>query len=321
MTGRVRAAMIGTGAWAKVLATAARGSRVELVRCFSPNAQRRAAFAEATGIAAVDAIERILDDATIDAVVIAAPNELHRPLADAAARHGKHVFVEKPIGLTEEEVERVAEAARESGRMLMVGFNRRFAPLTRELESKLAGRGGPLATVITVNAGAIPPDHWTQDAEQGGGRIVGEACHFIDLARALTGSPIVSLTAAMARTRDGRSVGDIATFTLGFGEGSVSAIHYIASGSRSYPKERVECFFDGRTVSIENWRRLRDWGAAVPWRVGGAQDKGHAAELRTWIKALRDGGPAPIPLDEIVEVSRWAVRAAAPYNETDGRDR
>ncbi|MGH7648811.1 MAG: dehydrogenase, partial [Gemmatimonadaceae bacterium] len=85
-------------------------------------------------------------------------------------------------------------------------------------------------------------------------------------------------------------------------------------GSRSYPKERVECFFDGRTVTIDNWRRIRDWGTTMPWkrRTAGAQDKGHAAELHAWMRALRDGGPPPIPLDEIVDVSRWAVKAAAP---------
>lgn len=322
--GATSVAVIGAGNFAtRTLLPVLRGDGVRLHTIASGNGTSAAIAAGKFGFErATTDVDAIFDARDIDAVFVLTRHDSHADLAVRALRSGKHVFVEKPVGLTEEEVEQVAEAARESGRMLMVGFNRRFAPLTRELESKLAGRGGPLATVITVNAGAIPPDHWTQDAEQGGGRIVGEACHFIDLARALTGSPIVSLTAAMARTRDGRTVGDIATFTLGFGEGSVSAIHYIASGSRSYPKERVECFFDGRTVSIENWRRLRDWGAAVPWRVGGgAQDKGHAAELRTWIKALRDGGPAPIPLDEIVEVSRWAVRAAAPYDETDGRDR
>ena len=322
--GRTSVGLIGAGNFAtRTLLPALREDGVRLHTSASGNGTSAAIAAEKFGFErATTDLDAVFDAPDIDAVFVLTRHDSHADLAVRALRSGKHAFVEKPLGLTEEEVARVEDAARESGRMLMVGFNRRFAPLTRELQSRLACRAGPLATVITVNAGAIPRDHWTQDAEQGGGRIVGEACHFIDLARALTGSPIVSLGSAVARTRDGRSVSDIATFTLVFGEGSVSAIHYIASGSRSYPKERVECFFDGRTVAIDNWRRLRDWGAATPWRLGaGTQDKGHAAELQAWIKALRDGGPAPIPLDEIVEVSRWAVRAATPHHENDGRDR
>ena len=323
-SGATSVALIGAGNFVtRTLLPALRADGVRLHTIASGNGTSAAMAAEKFGFERVTTdLDAVFDAPDIHAVFVLTRHDSHADLAIRALRSGKHVFVEKPLGLTEEQIDDVAAAARESGSMLMVGFNRRFAPLTRELVSKLASRGGPLATVITVNAGAIPRDHWTQDAEQGGGRIVGEACHFFDLARALTGAPIVSLDAAVARSRDGRTVSDIATFTLAFGDGSVSATHYIASGSRSYPKERVECFFDGRTISIDNWRRLRDWGAARPWPLAGsAQDKGHAAELRAWIQALRDGGPAPIPLDEIVEVSRWAVRAAAPHHETDDRDR
>lgn len=323
-SGTTSVAIIGAGNFAvRTLLPALRDEGVRLHTIASGNGTSAAIAAQKFGFERVTTdLDAVFDAPDIDAVFVLTRHDTHADLALRALRAGKHVFVEKPLGLTEDGIERVADAARESGRMLMVGFNRRFAPLTAELRSKLAGRGGPLTTVITVNAGAIPRDHWTQDPEQGGGRIVGEACHFIDLARALTGAPIVSLHSTPARAHDGRPIGDIATLSLGFGEGSVSAIHYIASGARSYPKERVECFFDGCTVGIDNWRRLRDWGTALPWRVGaGAQDKGHAAELRGWVAALRSGGPAPIPLDEIVEVSRWAVKAAAPPDEADGGHR
>src|SRR5690242_10844857 len=322
--GATSVAIIGAGNFAvRTLLPALRDDGVRLHTIASGNGTSAAIAAQKFGFERVTTdLDAVFDSPDIDAVFVLTRHDTHADLAHRALRSGKHVFVEKPLGLTEEEVARVADAARASDRMLMVGFNRRFAPLTVELQRKLAGRGGPLATVITVNAGAIPRDHWTQDAEQGGGRVVGEACHFIDLARALTGGPIVALHTTSAHGRDGRAVNDIATLSLSFGEGSVSAIHYIASGARSYPKERVECFFDGRTVSIDNWRRLRDWGSAIPWRVGaGTQDKGHADELRAWLRAIRSGGPAPIPLDEIIEVSRWAVHAASRRGEDDGRHR
>lgn len=323
--GMTSVAIIGAGNFAtRTLLPALRADGVRLHTIASGNGTTAAIAADKFGFErATTDLDAIFAAPDIDAVFVLTRHDTHADLALRALRAGKHAFVEKPLGLTEEEIARVADAAQDSGRLLMVGFNRRFAPLTAELAKKLAGRGGPLATVITVNAGAIPRDHWTQDAEQGGGRLVGEACHFIDLARALTGSPIVSLQTTAARAKDGSPIGDIATITLSFGEGSVAAIHYIASGSRSYPKERVECFFDGRTVTIDNWRRIRDWGAAMPWkrRTPGAQDKGHAAELNAWMKAIRDGGPAPIPLDEIVEVSRWSVIAAAPDETDRGGDR
>ncbi len=322
--GTTSVAVIGAGNFAvRTLLPALRENGVRLHTIASGNGTSAAIAAQKFGFERVTTdLDAVFDAPDIDAVFVLTRHDTHADLALRALRSGKHVFVEKPLGLTDEEVARVADAARASDRMLMVGFNRRFAPLTAELQRKLAGRGGPLATVITVNAGAIPRDHWTQDQEQGGGRVVGEACHFIDLARALTGGPIVALHATSAHGRDGRAVNDIATLSVSFGEGSVSAIHYIASGARSYPKERVECFFDGRTVSIDNWRRLRDWGSAIPWRVGaGTQDKGHADELRAWLRAIRSGGPAPIPLDEIIEVSRWAVHAASRRGEDDGRHR
>ena len=325
LPGATSIAIIGAGNFAtRTLLPALRSDGVRLHTIASGNGTSAAIAADKFGFErATTDLDAIFSAADIDAVFVLTRHDTHADLAVRALRAGKHVFVEKPLGLTEEEVGRVADAAQETGRMLMVGFNRRFAPLTAELERKLAGRGGPLATVITVNAGAIPRDHWTQDAEQGGGRIIGEACHFIDLARALTGSPITSLHSTAARSKDGSPVGDIATITLGFGEGSVAAIHYIASGSRSYPKERVECFFDGRTITIDNWRSIRDWGTALPWkrRTAGGQDKGHAAELHAWMRAVRDGGPPPIPLDEIVDVSRWAVKAALPDEENDGSHR
>jgi predicted dehydrogenase len=179
---------------------------------------------------------------------------------------------------------------------------------------------------MTVNAGAIPRDHWTQDPAVGGGRIVGEACHWMDLARYLAQSPISDASLTPAATRSGKPIDDIANITIAFADGSTAAIHYLANGAKSFPKERIECFFDGKTVAIDNWRRLRRYG--VPGRTrwferSGKMDKGHAAEIAAWVRAVREGGSAPIPLAELLEVSRWAIRAgemaASPPGSTDAR--
>jgi len=193
----------------------------------------------------------------------------------------------------------------------MVGFNRRFAPLAVKVGGYLRGRAGPLSVVATVNAGAIPRDHWTQDPAVGGGRIVGEACHWMDLARSLVGAPITGVTATPARDRAGSAIDDVAHLALSFADGSTAVVHYLASGSKAFPKERIECFWDGKTVAIDNWRRLRRFGVPGAWlERGGRMDKGHAAEIATWDAAVKAGGPPPIPLGEVIEVSRWAIRAA-----------
>jgi len=243
-------------------------------------------------------------------------------------RAGKSVFVEKPLALRLDDLDEIAAqlhsrtAAVSEAKpgsqpgaafpLLTVGFNRRFAPLTMELRRKLVGRAGPLAVVITVNAGAIPPEHWTRDAKEGGGRIVGEACHFIDLARCLANSPIAALTVNSARDRNGRPVGDVAHISLSFADGSTAVVHYLSNGSRAFPKERVECFWDGRTAAIDNWRKLLGYDGAMPWNERTRRmDKGHGAEIMAWLKAISAEGPAPIPLDELLEVSRWAITAEA----------
>ena len=236
----------------------------------------------------------------------------HFDVARAAIDAGKHVFVEKPLALRESDLDELEEAAARSGRHVMVGFNRRFAPLAAETLGLLSGRAGPLAMVMTVNAGAIPRDHWTQDPLVGGGRIVGEACHWMDLARYLAQSPIADVRAVSAATRTGEPIDDIANIAMTFVDGSTAVVHYLANGAKSFPKERIDCFFDGKTVAIDNWRRLHRFG--VPggsrwFERAGKMDKGHPAEIAAWVGAIRKGGPAPIPPEELFEVSRCAIRA------------
>jgi predicted dehydrogenase len=316
------AGVIGTGAFAqRVLMPALLRAGFKIRSTASSGGTSAAIAAERAGAeVATSSVNEVLRDPAIGTVFIATRHDTHGALALSALEAGKHVFVEKPLALAEDELDRLEAAAAASDRLLTVGFNRRFAPLTRELRAATAGRAGPLSLVITVNAGAIPRDHWTQHPQMGGGRIAGEGCHFIDLARALVGAAISggSATAAAAR---GVRIDDITHIVLEFEDGSTAAIHYLASGARSFPKERVEAFADGRTFVIDNWRRMRSFGSGGSpgvrrglrrlLRPAARQDKGHDAEVEQWYRAVTGSAPAPIPLPELLEVSRWTLRLAA----------
>ena len=269
-------------------------------------AARRLGFEQA----ATD-VDTVFDDADVDTVVIATRHDSHARFVLRAVERGKHVFVEKPLALTLDDLDAIESSARNVSTLVTVGFNRRFAPLSRVLHDELETRTGPVALIMTVNAGAIPRDHWTQDAAAGGGRIVGEACHFLDLARYLTGAAIVDAHATVAHDRTRRAIDDIAHLSVSFADGSTAVVHYLANGHSSFPKERIEAFVDGRVWQIDNWRRLHAWGGgSASGGVFTRQDKGHRAEIEALASAVRNGGQPPIPYDELFEVSRWAVRLA-----------
>jgi len=256
-------------------------------------------------------VDALLADPAIDSVFVLTRHDTHASFTVRALQAGKHVFVEKPLALTEEELDQVAAAAEKSGRIVSVGFNRRFAPLTAELRSHLAGRAGPVSLILTMNAGHIPRDSWVQDPAVGGGRIVGEACHLIDLARSVVGAAITDVQVTAARDRQGRAIDDIAHLVMSFADGSTAVVHYLANGSKGFPKERIECFWDGKVVAIDNWRRLLRFGVPGPWfNFPRTMDKGWDAEMRAWVEGVAAGTP-PIPHEELFEVSRWAIRAAA----------
>jgi predicted dehydrogenase len=191
--------------------------------------------------------------------------------------------------------------------IMMVGFNRRFAPQVQRMKQLLDGVSGPKAYIMTVNAGAIPSDHWSQDREVGGGRIVGEACHFIDLLRFLAGVPIT----AHQRLAMDSVTQDTVTLQLSFADGSIGTVHYFASGSKAFPKERLEVFAAGRVLQLDNFRKLTGFGwprfsKMNLWR----QDKGHKACAQAFVDAIQQGLPSPIPAAEIFEVSRVSIEIA-----------
>lgn len=259
----------------------------------------------------------LIRDAASSAVVIATRHDSHAALVCEALRAGKHVFVEKPLALTIAEIADIEEALEDAAsagrpRILTVGFNRRFAPQVRKIRALLDGVREPKAFVMTVNAGEIPPGHWTQDPAIGGGRIVGEACHFIDLLRYLAGAPITGFDAVSMTGARGAAVGDDkATITLRFGDGSFGTVHYLANGHKSFPKERLDVFAGGRILKLDNFRRLTGYGwpgfrRFNLWR----QDKGQRACAAAFVRAVEHGGPPSIPLDELLEVSRVTIGIA-----------
>lgn len=305
-----RIGMVGAGNFAsRVLIPAFAKAGAELATLVSEGGVSAAQAARKFGFAkaATDSGEIFADD-DIDAVVIATRHDSHAVLTLRALETGKHVFVEKPLCLSTAELERIEAAQALSGKLVMVGFNRRFSPHTAAIRSALASRQSPIALVMTVNAGAVPEDHWTRDAEAGGGRIIGEACHFVDLLRALTGATIVRHSISLL----GGSDPDCATIQLEFSDGSVGTIHYLTNGHRSFPKERLEVFSEGRIFTIENFRRTRATGVLGFRKVRSLrQDKGHVDCVKAFVQAIRSTDvTGPIPFSEIAEVTRVVLELA-----------
>jgi predicted dehydrogenase/threonine dehydrogenase-like Zn-dependent dehydrogenase len=274
----------------------------------------KAGFAQAS-----TELNAVLQEPAINTVVVVTRHDSHAHFVSQALRAGKHVFVEKPLAIDAQGLATVQSAFEEvnagqtiARAQLMVGFNRRFAPQVQKMKTLLASVQEPKSFIMTMNAGAIPPNHWTQDPAVGGGRIIGEACHFIDLMRHLAGSPIVSVQARRMGDAPGVSVTeDKASITLGFEDGSFGTILYLANGAASFPKERVEVFAAGRVLQLDNFRKLKGhgwpgFGTMNLWR----QDKGQNACAQAFLTAVQSGTEA-IPSSEIFEVARVTLEAVA----------
>ena len=300
--------VIGAGNYAgAVLIPAFKAAGARLARIASAGGAssvhlgRKFGFAEATTDTAA-----LLTDPGTDAVVISTRHDTHADYVLRGLAAGKHVFVEKPLALTLGEIDHIEAAALAAPKqLLMVGFNRRFAPQIVKTRQLLAGAPGAKTLVMTVNAGTIPATHWTQDRTVGGGRLVGEGCHFVDLLRFLVGAPIESFQVA----RMAGATPDTASVTLRFADGSLGTLLYLANGSKAFPKERLEVFAAGRVLQLDNFRRLTGFGwpgfaKMNLWR----QDKGQTACAAAFVNALKAGGASPIPLSELLEVSRISIQ-------------
>lgn len=272
--------------------------------------ERLTTVVTSTGLSAHDAAQRegfanaatdpqaVMDDADTDCVFIATRHDSHASLAAAALRAGKHVFVEKPLALDHEQLADVVAAAEGAPGVLTVGFNRRFAPMMIAAKAAIASRAGPIAMHYRVNAGHVPGDSWLHGA-QGGGRIVGEACHFVDALTFLAGGPPVSVSAFRPEGID-----DTVSAVLRFADGSTGTILYSSLGDSSLPKEYLEIFASGTVVRLDDFRKLHiTTGGKTTTQSASAQDKGQAGLVKAFYAAARDGAAAPIPLDELIAVS------------------
>jgi predicted dehydrogenase len=273
---------------------------------------RKAGFSEASTQA-----DDVFNSPRINTIVIATRHNTHASLVARGLQAGKHIFVEKPMALTLDEVEIVEKAfdAPTHGLarpLLMVGFNRRFAPLAVKMKSLLDSVHQPKAFSYVCNAGMIPRDHWTQDPAIGGGRILGEACHFIDFLRFLAGAPIRDFHITfMGQATGVASASDKAIISLGFQDGSIGTVQYFANGGKVFPKERLEVFAGGAVLQLDNFSALRGFGwpgfkRQKIWR----QDKGHSACAAAFLDAIRNGLSSPIPKEEIFEVARVSIQLA-----------
>ena len=252
----------------------------------------------------------IYADPAINTLVIATRHHLHAAQVIRAIEAGKHVFCEKPLCLTEEELERICDAhAQSQGLQLMVGFNRRFAPMAQQMQSFVRQAASPLIMNYRINAGALPKDHWINDPEQGGGRILGEVCHFVDFLSFLCGSAPVAVHASSCASL---SEDPNAVISLEFTDGSLGTIHYVSNGDRAYSKERVEVFGGGCAAVLDDFRRLDlvRHGKRKTIYSRFRQDKGHRAEWRAFAECIRSGGESPIPFNEIATTTHATIRIA-----------
>ncbi|WP_046174532.1 bi-domain-containing oxidoreductase [Domibacillus indicus] len=243
----------------------------------------------------------VFSDERINSVIVTTRHNSHAHYVKKSLEAKKHVFVEKPLCLTRDELDEIKAIDHEQ--LIMVGFNRRFSPHTQQIKKLLETTSKPKAMIMTVNAGMIPADHWTQDLEVGGGRIIGEACHFIDLLRYVADSPIKNLQAVSITDPSEEGLEDKVTIQLSFEDGSIGTVHYFANGHKSFPKERLDVFVGGKILELDNFKTLTGYGWPSFNRFKTkSQDKGHAKGIEAFFSGVYSG-KAPIPLNEIYEVT------------------
>ena len=269
-------------------------------------------------VTAATELDTLWNNDDINTVAIVTRHDAHASQVLSAVKAGKHVFVEKPLALKLDEIDAIDVAfqkvneERSEALRLMVGFNRRFAPHVVKMKSLLMSKREPKVIVMTINAGAIPREHWTQDLEVGGGRIVGEGCHFIDLMRFLVGHAITDYKVMMMGNVPGIEIrDDKVSINLSFGDGSFGTIHYLANGGKAFPKERIEVFCGDAVLQMDNYRVLQGfgWPGFKKMKLF-KQDKGQYACVKAFVSAIKDGKPSPISYEEVMESSRVSIEVA-----------
>lgn len=317
--GTVRMAMIGAGNYAgRVLIPAFRkqGVQLQVIACQSGTSgvhlARKYGFQEITTVT-----PSVFSRSDVDLVAVATRHDSHARFVCEALQSGKHVFVEKPLAISHAELLAVEQAYSQSRQLphppqLMIGFNRRFSSLVTPVKQRLASSKEPACINMLVNAGNIPADSWIQDLRVGGGRIIGEVCHFVDLALFLAGSTIAEMSIQVLGNDDYPGITtDKCSIGLKFTNGSIANIQYWANGNAAFPKERIDVFHEGQVYQIDNFRKLRVFGGGMKSKSLLRQDKGNAACVAAFLTALRAGSPTPIAIDEIMQVSRCVIDLAS----------
>ncbi|MBP7306675.1 MAG: bi-domain-containing oxidoreductase [Saprospiraceae bacterium] len=248
----------------------------------------------------------ILEDVDVDAVVITTRHGAHASQVIESLNAGKHVFVEKPLALTLDEIETIKSAVEKSGKIVTVGFNRRFSPFSIAAK-ELLHDNTPIQIIATMNAGFIPDNSWVHDMESGGGRIIGEACHYIDLISFFAGSQVEKVI-MNAMGKNTTSNTDNASILLKYKNGSSGVINYFSNGSKSYPKEKIEIYSQQKNILIDNFRSAEFFGYSKS-KMKKTQDKGHKEQFTKWNELLKNGGQSLISFDEIYNTSRAAILA------------
>lgn len=313
---RAKPAVVGLGvigagnfANATLLPAIKHVSGIDLVGIASSGGLHAQHAAKKFGFAfAASSPEEILRDARVNTVAILTRHDSHAQLAIQALRAGKHVFLEKPLAIDRKQVASISSQLLKSRSLLLtVGFNRRFSPLGGLLAAFLSDRTEPMHVEYRVNAGYIPLDHWTQDPALGG-RIIGEACHFIDFITYLVGAAPVAVT-AHGLPDGGKYREDNVSMTFSFPDGSVGVVTYLSNGNRTFPKERVEVFCEEKVAVLDDFRSLATTQDGSRRAMRAPQDKGWTNEWRVFSKAIHEGGAPPIPYDQLIGVTNAAIAA------------
>lgn len=256
----------------------------------------------------------MLKDEEVDLVLVTTQHNMHAKMALDVMKAGKSVFVEKPLALTKEELNQIIEIHQANNVNVSVGFNRRFAPLAKQMKKVLGDGIHPINIVATMNAGFIPKDVWVHDMEVGGGRIIGEACHYIDLCTYLTGSTVTAVCMNAMGVNPEENT-DNASILLKYENGSNAVINYFSNGSKSYSKERVEVYSQERTLIMDNWRKLKGYGFKGFSNTSSKQDKGHFNQFEALVQQQMNGGAPIISFDEIVNTTKATFAAIDSLKE------
>ncbi|HQV99225.1 MAG TPA: Gfo/Idh/MocA family oxidoreductase, partial [Bacteroidia bacterium] len=294
--------LIGAGSFAQnyLLPALKDKAQLAIVATARPNNARYIAdkysFAACTGNAS-----EVFSDKDVNTVFIATRHDTHAEYVMEALKSNKNIFVEKPLCLTENDLHQIKALYDTKSVQLMLGFNRRFSPYTETLRSFISqseklSSASPIAINYRINAGVVAADHWVHDPKVGGGRILGEVCHFIDLCTFITGSKVAGVSANSMNTADGKT--DTLNVNLSFANGSIANISYFSNGQKELPKERLEVFAGGVVAIIDDFKSVVTYGKTVSEKSG-KQDKGHAKEVELFMNSIREGKDAPIPFDEI----------------------